>query len=235
MQQYFYDKEIDGNSIVLNEEQNHHIKNVMRMKAGSLIRIVDSSKTVFIGEVNYNQNIEIINLTRSEENSEADIEITLIAGLLKKEKWEWMIQKACEVGVTKIIPMNTSRTIVKMDRQDKKKLARFNKIALEACEQARRNHLVTIEDVIDFKNIKEYCSELNFIAYEAFTNLTSLKNNLKQCRSITIIIGPEGGFSKEEIDFAVKNNYQAISLGKRILRAETASIVAINTIVNYFE
>lgn len=235
MQQYFYDKKIDENHIVLNEEQNHHIKNVMRMKAGTLIRIVDTTKTVFIGEVSYQKNVEIINLTRSDENSEIGVEIVLLAGLLKKEKWEWMIQKACELGVTKIIPLNTSRTIVKLEQQDKKKIARFNKIALEACEQARRNHLVVVEDVIDFKNIKEYCSDLNFIAYEAFSNLTSLKNNLKQCQSITIIIGPEGGFSKEEVAFALKNNYQAISLGKRILRAETASIAAINTIVNYFE
>ena len=235
MQQYFVNTIIHEDWVTLNDEQTHHIVRVLKMKKGQKVRIVDPSETLYIGEIEPQSPVVVTNLVKTESKSELPIKITLIAGLIKKEKWDFVLQKACELGVYQIVGLQSERSVVKLDSKIDKKLLRFNKICEEACEQCRRVHKVECVDVISFKQLKYYRSELNVIAYEDIDSITQSLNDLPKVTSITVVIGPEGGFSEAEINLAKEFGYTPIKLGNRILRAETASLVAINTIANKYE
>lgn len=236
MQQYFYNEIINTDSIQLTKDQNHHIKNVIRLKPNSKVRIIDSLEKCYIGQVAYQEDVKITSLQLVEDNSELKVKITLVSALIKKDKWDFLIQKASELGVYQIVGLNSSRCVVKLDEKKEKKLERWNKITLEACEQARRTHHATVEDVIDFMELEKVKSELNLIAYEDIDNVSYMIKDLpKNITSVTIVIGPEGGFSEKEIKQAVKLGFKPFNLGKRILRSETAGMVAVNLIGNHYE
>ncbi len=236
MQQYFYNEIINTDSIQLTKDQNHHIKNVIRLKPNSKVRIIDSLEKCYIGQVEYQEDVKITSLQLIEDHSELKVKITLVSALIKKDKWDFLIQKASELGVYQIVGLNSSRCVVKLDEKKEKKLERWNKITLEACEQARRTHHATVVDVIDFKEVEKVKSELNLIAYEDIDNVSYMVKDLpKHITSVTIVIGPEGGFSEKEIEQAIKLGFKPFNLGKRILRAETAGMVAVNLIGNYYE
>lgn len=237
MQQYFIDFEINNSEIILNKEQQHHIKNVLRMKEGTQIRIVDTKHELYIGNIQYiDNNVKVISLNEVEADTELPIQITLIAALIKKDKWDFLIQKVSELGVHKIVGLQTQRTVVKLEEKKAKKIERWNKICLEACEQSRRTHCSYVEDIIDISQLQHYRSDLNVVAYEDSSKTSaSLATLEKNINSITIVIGPEGGFSIDEIDKMKEFDFIPITLGKRILRAETAAIAAVNTIGVLYE
>lgn len=236
MQQYFYNKAVNGSRIQLDKDQNHHIKNVVRLKENTQVRIVDCFEKCYIGEVKYNPEVMISNLKLIEDNSELKVKITLVSALIKKDKWDFLIQKVSELGVYKIIGLNSSRCVVKLDEKKEKKLERWNKITLEACEQSRRSHHALVEDVIHFNELQSVKGDLNLIAYEDIENISyTVKDLPENVRSVTIVIGPEGGFSEKEIQQAIEYGFQPFSLGKRILRAETAGIAAVNLVGNRYE
>lgn len=236
MQQYFYPNAVESDLIVLDDNQNHHIKNVIKLKPNTKVRIVDNLNRVFIGQVEYAPEVMITQLSQIEEKNELAIKITLIAALIKKDKWDILIQKVSELGVYQIVGMNTSRCVVKLDEKKEKKLLRWNKITMEACEQSRRSHLVEVVDVIEFNDIEKYLSDENVIAYEDIEHVSlKLKDLDSNMKSITILIGPEGGFSEKEVQKAMDLGFKPITLGKRILRAETAAIAAVNGIGVLYE
>ena len=141
-----------------------------------------------------------------------------------------VIQKATELGVGEIILVQSERCIAKITKENKeKKLLRFNKIALEASEQSKRTKVPLIDKVIDYKDISKFSFDHSFIAYEDEGEISFKQKieNIKEGETIGIIIGSEGGFSKKEVEYAISNNYQSISLGKRILRSETAVFYAL--------
>lgn len=236
MQQYFYSGIINDSKVILDEDQNHHIKNVLRMKPNTAVRVVDTKKHLYIGKIAYTPNVEIHQLERKTEIVELPIQITLVAAFIKKDKWDFLLQKACELGVYQIVGLNSKHCVVKLTKEDTKKLERFNKITLEACEQARRTHAVEVVDIISLKQLKQYMSECNVVAYEKFEKTTPhLKHVLQNQKSITIVIGPEGGFDVNEIQQMEALGFQCVQLGKRILRAETAAMSAIHTVSLHFE
>jgi 16S rRNA (uracil1498-N3)-methyltransferase len=233
MQQYFAHKKIN-NTFTFSKSDNHHLLNVMRIKENEEILVVYKEKK-------YLCNVKIINkeinaLISKEVNlfNELDVDITLIYGLPKGDKFEFVIQKACELGVSRIVPFLSKRSVVKIkDNEKEKKLLRWNKIALEACKQAKRNKLVEVKEITSLNDLKEYKSKLNLIAYEeksneGSNNLFSLLN--KKQESITIVVGPEGGFDKSEVNYFLDNEFISVSLGKRILRSETAPIYLLSVI-----
>ncbi len=237
MQQYFIDKPLRLNdTICFDKEQSHHILRVLRMKENSVVKIVDSNQEGFLSHIIYDNSEVRANLVESLETHGSNVSITLIQGMIKKDKWDFLIQKCCELGVTRIIPMSSSRTIVKVDKEDTKKIERYNKIALEACEQCKRNDLVVVEAPIKFKEIIHYKSELNMIAYEdAQVESLHIKKTLEanpSVSSITFIVGSEGGFAANEVDYLIENDFTCVSLGHRILRAETAAMMVVN-VANY--
>ena len=219
MQRYFVN-EIKDNYVILDKEQAHHIVNVMRMKIGDYISCV-FQKSVYLCKINSINPLKVEIEEDLRENHELNNPITLLYCLPKGEKLELVIQKATEIGVSEIILIQSERCIAKINKENKdKKLARFNKIALEASEQSKRNIVPLINKVIDYKQIKDYKFDHMFIAYEN-ENQNFFKEEL---------IGSEGGFSKQEVEYACSLGYQSISLGKRILRSETAAIFSLSCI-----
>lgn len=232
MQQYFIDEKAQLNkTIIFSKEQSHHISRVLRMHDDDIVKVVDCEQNAFLVKIKINKEVQGLCFEQLESRIEIP-EITLVQGMIKKDKWDFLIQKCCEVGVNHIIPMISSRTIVKVSKEDKAKIERYNKISLEACEQCKRETLVDVSNPISFKDIVKHKKELNVIAYEdADFKAAPLKKILqenKDVKSILYVIGSEGGFSKEEVAFLCNEGFYCVSLGERILRAETAAISIVN-------
>lgn len=157
------------------------------------------------------------------------IKITLYQALLKADKMEYVIQKSVELGATKVVPFKSKNVVVKVDDKDvNKKSSRWNKIALEAVKQCGRSDIVEVENIISFQELNEKLSQYDkvILAYENEEEpLKNILHNLDKKENIAIIIGSEGGFNIEEVEEILKNkNAVSVSLGSRILRAETASL-----------
>lgn len=241
MQQYFINQKVKvGDTVLFNEEQIHHILHVVRMKTDDIVRISDASHSLFHVRLNLQKKHAVgIALEALEDHTKTKVEITLIQGLIKGEKWDYLIQKACELGVTRIVPFVSKRSVVKiMDDKIDKKLQRWNKIALEACEQCKRSTPVEVLAPISFRNIANYRSDMNLIAYEdadaCSEKLFHVLRQEPEVQSISCVIGSEGGFEKEEVRQLIDEGFHRISLGYRILRAETAALSIINTIDFYY-
>ena len=165
-------------------------------------------------------------------DSELPSDVTLFFALAKGDKIEFVIQKATELGVKRIVLLKTERSVVKFDDKSiEHKLERFNKIAKEASEQSHRVVIPEIVGPVDIRKIpSEYLSDINLLAYEkeAGSTVNSFER-LEKGKSVSIMIGPEGGFSKEEV-LLLQDKFALISLGKRILRTETAAVYALSVI-----
>ncbi len=236
MQRYFVN-EIKNDIVSLDKDQLHHIKNVMRMKENDEITCV-YNKEVYLCYVSNVSPYEIKVKQKLDENHELKNKITLMYCLPKGEKLDLVVQKATELGVYEIILVQSSRCIAKITNENKdKKLARFNKIALEASEQSKRNIVPVIKDVISYKDISKYHFDHQFIAYENEDEISFLSRitQIKENESVSILIGSEGGFSLEEVEYAKKVGYTSISLGKRILRSETAVFYALTSLALVLE
>lgn len=238
MQQYFINSEVHKEKeVCFSKEQEHHIKRVLRMKDGDVVKVVDIAGNPFFVELTITDNVSG-KVMKTLEKQQPKKRIYLFQGMIKGERWDYLIQKACELGVYQIIPVISSRTIVKMNDKVDKKVERYNKIALEACEQSRQDHLVEVMQPISFKEIVSFKKDFNLVAYEdADTTSAKLKKTLEENKydDIAIVIGSEGGFSKEEVTYLNDNGFLSVSLGTRIMRAETAAIAMINSILFYYE
>ncbi|MCR4634025.1 MAG: 16S rRNA (uracil(1498)-N(3))-methyltransferase [Erysipelotrichaceae bacterium] len=224
MQQYFVDQELsEGISIALNNEILYHLIKVLRKDTSYIFRIADAKGQIFHAHLLDKKNALVTEAL--DENNELDCKITCILSLIKSDKFELCIQKLVELGVHKIVPYNAKRSIMKI--KDLKKMERIRKIAREAAEQSHRNIIPEIVDPISLSGLKEHMSEANYICYEAEGNIADIERSA----SVSYIIGPEGGFAKEEHEAIEALGFHSISLGKRILRAETAAIYMTSIIV----
>ena len=226
MQRYFVTGNIEN--ITFDESDIFHIERVMRFRVGDQIELVLNNH-VYLATLEGFHPLKVIVNNEIIENRELSSKITLLYCLPKGDKLDLVIQKATEIGVSKIVGVESSRTVVHIEKKDKeKKLQRYNKIIKEASEQSKRSVLPIFEDIIDYKDIKKYLSEHNFIAYEkeALTS-NKLMDKLKDINGnedITILVGAEGGFSESEVEYANSVGFINVSLGKLILRSETAAI-----------
>ena len=231
MKQVYLDQIIDVNdTLALDSKQAHHIFDVLRTSSKEKIRIVTKSSGVFYGHVLDKPKLHIdekLDVLKEHQS------ITLCCALIKQDKFEWMLQKACELGVSKIVPFVSKNTVVKLDeKKAEKKLVRWNEILLAATKQCNRNTLVELEPVISLKELSNYKSECNLVAYEKENDPSKhmahyLKDNPQ---SITVCIGPEGGFEESEIQVLNEFGFDNCSLGKNILRAETAACYVLTAI-----
>ena len=231
MQRYF--AEVNNNQVFLSELDAHHLLHVMRNKVGDKIEVANN-KQLFLAEVK-SINPLIIGVTEElQEESELPVDVTLFVCLLKGDKNEFVMQKATEIGANRIYFINSKRSVAHLDQQSfDKKLARYKLIVKEASEQS---HRLVVPEILGIKSLKQInksdMSDINFIAYEdehtKSPNLNEIKN-IKD-KSISIIIGPEGGFDKDEVDYLNSIGFKSVSLGKRILRAETACLYSLSVI-----
>ncbi|MFI3284518.1 MAG: RsmE family RNA methyltransferase [Erysipelotrichaceae bacterium] len=230
MQQYFIDKMVKVNDYYeLDDACKHHLIRVLRMRKDDCFYLVDSCNIRYLA-VLIDENKAFIK-EEIKHNSEMPIRVKIIQAFIKKDKFDYFLMKSCELGVDEIIPMTSARTIVKMDDIKANKLERWNKICFEACCQSKRNKVVHVQPSITLKQCIEHKSELNLVAYEDL-NFTSskLRDVIKNQTSITLVIGPEGGFELSEIQYLQDNGFISLGLGPRILRAETASAYALSVV-----
>ena len=220
----------------------NHIKNVLRMSIADELLISSN------GESHLCEIIEVcdqyIKAKISIENyndTSLPISIHLFQGLPKSDKMEFVIQKAVELGADEIIPVETENCVVKLDSKKKdSKVARWQAICESAAKQSKRNTIPRVSKVMSFKNALEKSKELDvvLIPYENEEGMATTKKALKSIKSgmsVGIFIGPEGGFDDREVDIATEMGAVSISLGKRILRTETAAITAVGMCMLYAE
>lgn len=241
--------QINNNKIQILGDDVNHIVNVLRMKKEDelqvcnqetgenyMSKITETAKNLVECEI-----VKKLNYT-----TESNVNITLFQGIPKFEKMELIIQKNTEVGVKQIVPVMMERTIVKLDEKvASKKIERWQKIAEIAAKQSMRDIIPKIENVKKLKDIENFNYDIVLVAYEnedknmLKTELEKLKainnKNGENTYNIAIVIGPEGGISEKEIEILKNKNSKFVSLGKRILRTETAGLVMAGNIIYELE
>ncbi|MCF6461086.1 16S rRNA (uracil(1498)-N(3))-methyltransferase [Clostridium sp. Cult3] len=238
MHRFFVDgKQIHENIIEIVGKDVKHIKDVLRLKPSDIIEI-SSGGWVYICEIlEIKPDLVVGKVVESfKGKSEPPIHITLYQGIAKGDKMDYIIQKATEIGVREIYPLTTNRTVVKIKnkKKEKSKIDRWNTIAEEAAKQSKRDYVPRVQRIINFEEmLKLLKGNQNIIVPYEIEESFSLKDSLNKIKSgkVHLIIGPEGGFEKEEIDLLKSIGGQSITLGPRILRTETAGLVAASIIL----
>ena len=233
MQRYFTKE--DSDTFSLSRDDSYHILKVMRLKKDDLVEIVSKQKLYICKIINSDNNIVTVRKVEEiKQDSELDCQVTIVQSLVKEQKMDFILQKCCELGVSRIIPLNTKRSIVKLDSKETKKIERWNKILKEASEQSKRVVIPTVSNICSIEDLVKEDYDIKILC-----TVNELSNDIKKVLSkdlngarIVIVIGPEGGFEKEEEQTLIANGYVPTSLGKRVLRTETASLYALS-IINY--
>ncbi len=243
MYNFFVDKSAakNGNFYISGSDFNH-LKNVLRMKTGDEILVsCDGISNLCVIE-NIEDDFAVARIIAKDYNdTNLPIKIYLLQGLPKSDKMELIIQKAVELGVDGIVPVELNRCVVKLDDKKKKsKQTRWQSISESAAKQSKRNVIPEVHDVMNFKSAVEFAKNLDvfIVPYEnkdGMSSTVSALSEIKKGCTVGILIGPEGGFDESEIDYAVENGGKTVSLGKRILRTETAAITAMSMCMLFAE
>lgn len=233
MQKLFLDY-IPDNDILLDGEQARHIAKSLRMKVGDMLTVTDGNGNDFGCQID-NITKDTVHLKicyRQASQSEPDCRVTIFQGVPKGTKLEDIIQKSVELGVYRIVPTLTKRCVSRPDEKGaNKKNLRYQKIALEAAQQSGRGIVPEISTQLTLKQaIANDDSDLKIVFYEGGGE--ALKNIIdKNAQSVSIYIGPEGGFDADEVQMLVKSGAVKATLGKRILRTQTAPVAALTAIL----
>ena len=228
----------DDGVITLNQDEVRHLRDVLRMRGGESVHVFDGLGREYLCEISQVGRKEA-GLRIIEEidpaSAESPLELTLGAAILKGEKFDWVMQKAVELGVTRLIPMITTRCDVKL-KDSTKRADRWRKIALEASKQCGRARLMAVDEPLDFSEIVGRASNedthgvtLLFSEREGSPLSAALTT-----RRVTALIGPEGGWDDSELASARTSRIRIITLGGRILRAETAAVAISALLQNKF-
>lgn len=246
MQRYFIEQAFDGKSATLAGDSAKHIAKVMRMTAGDEIIVVSNGEAHICVITHVDTAITVEQTGRTVPSPEMPVQVTIACGLPKGDKLELITQKGTELGMFSLLPFKAERSIVKWDdKKGEKKTERLQKIALEAAEQSHRTHVPVVENPVSFKELLAKVNDYDavFIADEEDAKLAErtkfaekLKNVYdKESKSILCIFGPEGGIARSESEQLIQAGAQTMSLGPRILRAETAPLYALAAISYEFE
>ncbi|SEO32152.1 16S rRNA (uracil1498-N3)-methyltransferase [Amphibacillus marinus] len=246
MQYYFIDQENwSDQGVIISGDDVHHVVHVMRMTQGD--RVVcnhPDGRSAICEIVSFDKEVNLVIIDWLIELVELPVSVTVVQALPKGDKLDWIVQKATELGVNQIVPFQASRSVVKWDKKKHdKKIARLVKIAKEAAEQSHRSRLPVITDLHKLEQLvtlsKTYSHR--FIAYEETTRAVKAKklsqyfNKIKPADSVLIVIGPEGGLERAEVDLLLANQFEPVRFGPRILRTETAAMYALSSLSYYFE
>lgn len=241
MHHFFVNPEqIGEKEIIITGKDVNHIKNVLRMQKGDQICVSsgNDSKEYRCEILSVSEEKVHVNIMWIEEvGMELPDKIYLFQGLPKSDKMDFIIQKTVELGVYEIIPVATKRAIVKLDqKKEESKRTRWQKIAESAAKQSKRTMIPKIHSMMTFQEAVEYAKEMDFkmIPYElagGMKKTRELFREIKPGQSVAVFIGPEGGFDEQEIALAKENGVIPITLGKRILRTETAGMVVLSILV----
>ena len=224
--------------VVIKGKQVHQLRNVLRMKKGDRILVLDNSGWQYEVELRSveREQVEGIVREKSPTLSEPRTQITLYQALLKGEKFEFILQKGTELGILSFVPMVCERCVAGLTEDvGDKKLNRWQRIIAEAAEQSRRGKLPLLKPVQPFEQACQSAVGFSLLAWEGEQSLglrAALRGQkAKDTSSVNLFIGPEGGFSPAEVEFARSCGVQPVTLGGRVLRAETAGLVATTAVL----
>lgn len=232
MQRYFVDTNKD--IFELSNDDSYHITKVMRNSVGDKIEVVINKKLNICEIINIASNVTVKKIEEIDTDSELSCHVTIAQSLVKEQKMDLILQKCCELGANEIIPINTTRSIVKLDKKENKKIERWQKILKEASEQSKRVVIPKINEILTIKELSKLDYDIKILCSvnELSTSIKRvLSKDLKDAK-IILVIGPEGGFTREEEKILIDNGYISTSFGTRVLRTETASLYALS-IINY--
>lgn len=244
MHHFFVDhQQIQGDHITIIGADVRHIGKVLRIKELEEVLISDGTSFDYrclVEEIG-DEFVSLRIVSKEEGDRELDSHIVLFQGLPKGDKMEWIVQKAVELGVHEIVPVAMSRCVVKLDdkkRQSKQK--RWSAISEEAAKQSKRNQVPVIKDVMSLEQALEYGKSLDhfLVPYEDAKGMGETKKQIaeiKKGQSVGIMIGPEGGYDELEIEACIRYNAFPITLGRRILRTETAGLTALSILMFQLE
>lgn len=232
-----------GEDICITGDDYNHMKNVLRMKKGEEVLISDGQDREYLCSIKeFTNDTVILNIEDIMGTSrELSAKITLFQGLPKGDKMEQIIQKTVELGVAEIVPVAMKRCVVKLDdKKAGKKIDRWNSIALSAAKQSKRGIIPEVKDVMSFKEALQMASKMDacLVPYENAEGIEGarrLVDSMKDKKSIGIFIGPEGGFDDSEISLALESGANTLTLGRRILRTETAGMTMLSILMFHLE
>lgn len=244
MQNFFVESsQIRDNKIFMEGKDVNHIKNVLRMRPGEDIRVTDGKGGLYLCCIEKYENggafLDIIKVISAD--TELPSRITLFQGLPKGDKMEWIVQKAVELGASSIIPFEAKRSVAKLDeKKAEKKKTRWQAIARGAAEQSGRGIIPEVGRVMSFSDALKAAETLDVVLIpyeleEGMAETARVINAIRPGQSIGVFIGPEGGFEAEEIARARDAGAVPITLGKRILRTETAGLTALSVLMYHLE
>lgn len=223
-----------GNNYYISGTDFNHIRNVLRMKEGDTFLVSENGISNLCEIISIEGETAVVEIIEEDyQSTELPVKIYLFQGLPKSDKMELIIQKTVELGVHAIIPTEMSRCVVKLEEKKKKsKTDRWQAISESAAKQSKRNVIPEVMNVMSYKEALSEANKLDLILvpYESEDGMESTKNALSEIKngiSVGIFIGPEGGFDEKEIELAKEKGAKIISLGKRILRTETAAISSV--------
>ena len=234
MQRYFA-KEKHDNNFTLYESDVHHIKNVMRCEIDEKIEVVFES-IVYICQIKCLNPLELTVIDYKKEDREMPIDLTIAISLINEQKMDLILQKLTELGVHRIIPVKTERSIIKLDnKKADKKIVRWQMICKEASEQSKRTDIPKVENIMTLKELTNLNIPLKMICSLADNTKTIDYYVKKENKEILFVIGPEGGFTNSEEKLLLENKFMPVTLGKRVMRVETAAIYVASIIKYIYE
>ena len=244
MQNFFvYDWQVQGDMVTIEGADVNHIVNVLRMKVGEEVSVHDDVNRKYLCRIAELQEDKVCLSILEQQASDTELpcRIYLFQGLPKGDKMEWIIQKGVELGAYAIVPVTTKRAVVKLDeKKAQKKVSRWNSIAESAAKQSGRGMIPEVLPVMKFAEALEFAKDLdlNLIPYEKAEGIADTKQRIAEIRpgqSIGIFIGPEGGFEEAEVEMAKEKRAIPVTLGRRILRTETAGMTMLSILMYHLE
>ena len=244
MQHFFVSPEqVKEEKIYVEGGDVNHMKNVLRMKTGEELTVNDGEGSQYLCAVeSYEADMAVLKiLEKQQDESELASKIYLFQGLPKQDKMELIVQKSVELGAYQVIPVATKRAVVKLDaKKAKKKIERWQQIAVSAAKQAGRGIIPEVGEVCTYAQALKQAEELDvvLITYELAKGMDGTKQiiaGIRPGQSVGIFIGPEGGFEEEEVALAMKTGATPVTLGKRILRTETAGLTMLSVLMFHLE
>lgn len=236
MQRYFV-QEKNNNEFVLSSNDTYHITKVMRMNVEDRVEVVYNNITYICEITSLEPLVRVSILQELSEKNELNCVVTIVQSLVKEQKMDYILQKTTELGVSRIIPYQAERSLIKLDKKQDKKIERWQSIVKEAAEQSKRNQIPVVENVITLSNLinlKEYDIKFLCTVNETSQNIKKLLSNLSGSAKILFVIGPEGGFTEKEEKMLLENGFISLSLGNSVLRTETASTF-IMSVIRYID
>ena len=244
MQQFFVKPEqIEEHTIYIGGADVNHMKNVLRMKPGEDLRVNSGEgKTYLCCVSSYEDDRALLDILKvMYSDTELPSRIVLFQGLPKGDKMDWIVQKAVELGAYSIVPFAAKRSVVKLDeKKAAKKQARWQAIAKGAAEQSGRSMIPEVKNAVTFAEALELSEDLDILLIpyeleEGIKETARVIDTIRAGHSVGIFIGPEGGFEEEEVELAKKAGVYPVSLGKRILRTETAGLTVLSILMYRLE